>query len=306
MRMRTTNSLADLNVIREVAHAKNFSAAARELGLPPSSVSRRIAAVEQRLGVPLFHRTTREVSLTDAGAAYCAHIERILAEMEEAEMQVSRLAGLAQGTLLIETRPGISAWLLAPLLPRFLEAYPTISIDLRLTNDPIESLSPGTDLALRYGLAPPSSLVTRKITSTRQKVYASPEYIAKHGMPKTPEELANHNCIGFTNGNRPVVWRFRRQGYDRAIHVQGNLRGNDASALRTGVLAGVGVGISHVWIMRQALEERRVVELLDDYEPSTTESYEMNVSALYSPTMKNVEKLRVFLEFLQSNLKGNV
>jgi len=300
MLLRTGSSLTDLHVICEVARTRNFSTAARSLGLPPSSISRRIAAVEQRLGVTLFKRTTREVSLTPAGAGYCAQITRLLAELEQAERKVSRGTSMAEGTLVIETRPGISAWLLAPILPGFLEAYPQIRIDLRVVNDPIDALSRDTDLALRYGLPPPSSLVARKITSTRQRIYAAPSYLRRFGNPATPEDLDRHNCLGFSTNTRAPQWQFRAKGYERQMRANGNLRSNDPSTLRSVIQGGLGIGLAHTWIMQDLVQRGEVVELLAEYDVSNSETHDMNVSALYAPTMKSVEKLRVFLSYLQS------
>ncbi|MGN0933667.1 LysR substrate-binding domain-containing protein [Falsigemmobacter intermedius] len=305
MRLRSASSLTDLYVVSVVAKARNFTAAALELGLPPSSVSRRIAAVEDRLGVALFRRTTREVSLTDAGIAYSSMVEKILGELDEADLLVSRYAKMPEGTLRIETRPGLSAWLIAPLLPKFLAAYPTIRIDLRLTNEPMETLSPNIDLGIRYGLAAPSSLVTRKLTTTRQATYASPDYLAAFGTPETPLDLLSHNCVGFAYGDNDITWRYRKGDFDQSMTVQGSVRSNDVNTLRRAVVAGLGVNVAHEWMMENALREGKVVEILKDYEVTTMGTFDLHVSAIYSPAMKNVQKVRVFIDFLLNALRGH-
>lgn len=304
MRNRPTNSLDDLHVFLSVASTKNFSAAARDLGLPPSSISRRIGAIERRLGVALFKRTTREMTLTDAGIAYSKSVERILADLQEADLSVSRFAKVPEGVLRIESRPGLSAWLLAPLLPAFIEHYPTIQVDLRLTNQTLETLSPGTDVGIRYGLASPSSLVTRKIVTTRQGVYASPTYLARHGEPGTPDALQDHNCVVFTLGDIPVPWRFRKGDYDRTFRLGGSLRSNDVSTLGTAVINHLGIGVAHEWVMARAVREGSAVQILRDYEVTTMDSFDLHVCAIYSPALKNVQKVRVFVDFLLSTLRG--
>ena len=304
MKSRPVNSIEDLHVFLAVASAKNFSMAARALGLPPSSISRRIGAIEHRLGVALFKRTTRDMMLTDAGVAYAKSVERIFDDLQEADLAVSRFSRVPEGVLRIESRPGLSAWLLAPLLPRFLAKYPTIQVDLRLTNQTLEALSPGTDVGIRYGLASPSSLVTRKIVTTRQFVYASPAYLAQHGEPQTPDELASHNCLVFTLGDAPVKWRFRKGDYDRTLQAQGNLRSNDVSTLGTAVINHLGIGVAHEWVMQRAVDEGQAVRILPDYEVTTMNNFDLQVCAIYAPALKNVQKVRVFIDFLLSTLRA--
>lgn len=298
------NSLADLQIFMAVVNADNFSGAARALGLPPSSVSRRIAAIEAHLGVKLFKRTTRDVELTDAGRAYSASVARVLQDLQEADLAVARMAQVPEGHLRIESRPGLAAWLLAPLLPRFLALYPAIQVDLRLTNDTLETLSPGTDIGIRYGLARPSSLMTRKLVTTRQAVYAAPGYLAQHGEPATPDELSRHNCLIFSNGDTPVSWRFRRGDYDRALNLRGNLVSNDVSTLASAVVNGLGIAVNHEWVAEAGERQGRVVRILRDYEVTTMDSFDMQVGALYAPAMRHVQKVRVFLDFLQTTLRG--
>jgi DNA-binding transcriptional LysR family regulator len=305
MRKPDLNSLADLQLFMSVASAENFSAAARQLGLPPSSVSRRIGAIEKRLGVALFKRTTRDVSLTDAGSAYSRSVTRILADLQEADLAVSRFSRMPEGMLRIESRPGLSAWLLAPVLPRFLEQYPTIQVDLRLTNDMPETLSPGIDLGIRYGLAKPSSLVTRKIVTTRQGLYASPRYLQRYGEPASPDELQEHNCLVFSPDDAPATWRFRRGDYDRTMHLRGSLRSNDVTSLERAVAGGLGISVAHEWVAEEHLRRGEVVRILRDYEVTTTNSFDLHVCALYSPTLRNVQKVHVFIDFLMTTLRAS-
>jgi DNA-binding transcriptional LysR family regulator len=305
MRKPDLNSLADLQLFMSVASAENFSAAARQLGLPPSSVSRRIGAIEKRLGVALFKRTTRDVSLTDAGSAYSRSVTRILADLQEADLAVSRFSRMPEGMLRIESRPGLSAWLLAPVLPRFLEQYPTIQVDLRLANDMPETLSPGVDLGIRYGLAKPSSLVTRKIVTTRQGLYASPRYLQRHGEPASPDELQEHNCLVFSPDDVPATWRFRRGDYDRTMQLRGSLRSNDVTSLERAVAGGLGISVAHEWVAEEHLRRGEVVRILRDYEVTTMNSFDLHVCALYSPALRNVQKVHVFIDFLMTTLRAS-
>jgi DNA-binding transcriptional LysR family regulator len=303
MRNLQANSLTNLNVFMAVVGTKNFSSAARELQLPPSSISRRIGAMEERLGVALFKRTTRDVSLTEAGIAYAASVERILSDLREADLSVSRFAKLPEGKLVIESRPGLSAWLLAPLLPEFLASYPTLEVDLRLTNDTLETLSPGSDVGIRYGLAAPSSLVTRKIATTRQATYAAPAYLERHGTPRTPDDLVSHNCLAFSYGEHKTNWRYRQKDYDRVISPRGNFRSNDVTTLGVATTNAVGISVAHDWVMASAVEQGRVVPILTEYDVTTMDTFDLHVSAIYSPAVRNVQKVRVFIDFLLNVLR---
>jgi DNA-binding transcriptional LysR family regulator len=304
MRSRHTNSFGELNAFLAVVNCGNFSAAARELGLPPSSISRRISAIETRLGAVLFKRTTREVILTEAGTSYASSVERIMNDLYEADLAASRFSSVPEGTLRIESRPGLCACLLAPLLPKFVAAYPMIEVDLRLTDKTLESLKPGSDVGFRYGLGAPSSLVTRKIMTTRQGTYASPIYLQKYGTPNTPDDLVHHNCVAFSFDDNIVNWRYRLGSYDRVMTVSGNLRSNDVSTIALATDDGLGISVAHTWVMEKLLREGRVVNVLQDYEVSTMDTFDLHVSAVYAPAMKNVKKVRVLIDFMLQSLRS--
>ena len=303
MKYRPDNSLEDLAAFLAVVHCGTFSAAARSMNLPPSSIARRIGAIEARLGVSLFQRTTRDVSLTEAGESYALSVERIMADLEAADMEASHFSSLPEGLLRIESRPGLSAWLLAPLLPRFLEAYPQIEVDLQLTSGTLENLSPGTDLGIRYGLGAPSSLVTRKLATTRQGTYASPAYLDRFGMPQTPDDLADHNCLAFSYGDRQVAWRYRNGDRETEVLASGNMRSNDVTAIEMATVNGLGVSVAHTWVMEKAVRDGRAVPILTDYEVTTMGQFDLHVSAIYAPAMKTVQKVRVFVDFMLRTLR---
>lgn len=292
------NALADLRIFTNVVRTGSFSAAARQLGLPPSSVSRRIGALEQRLGVPLFIRTTRQVSLTEAGRVYSNSIQRVLSDLDEADLVVSKFHEKAQGTLCIESRVSLGSRLIAPLLPQFLREYPGVKVDLRLTSQQIETLSQGVDLAIRFGLGRASSLITRKVASARQGIYASPQYVAEFGAPQSPDELAKHNCLGFVVNGEAAVWRFRGENYTREIRVGGNYRSNDVGALHAATLAGLGVSVYHQWVVIDDVRAGRLQRVLADYEVTTMPTFDTHIYVMYPPNMQNLPKVRVFTDFL--------
>jgi DNA-binding transcriptional LysR family regulator len=293
-----SNALADLRIFTKVVKAGSFSAAARQLGLPPSSVSRRIGALEQRLGVPLFVRTTRQVSLTEAGRVYSTSVQRVLSDLEDADQIVSQFHDRPRGTLCIESRVSLGSRLIAPLLPRFIEEHPGLSIDLRLTSQRFEGLSQGVDLGIRFGLGKASSLMTRKVASTRQGIYASPKYLARHGEPRTPDDLLNHNCLAFVIHDEMATWRFRGVNYSRELRIAGNYRSNDTTALHAVTVDGLGIGVYHHWVVKQDVEEGRLVRILSDYDVTTMPTFDTHIYVVYPPNMQNLPKIRGFIDFL--------
>lgn len=298
------NALADLRIFTKVVRTGSFSAAARQLGLPPSSVSRRIGALEQRLGVPLFVRTTRQVSLTEAGRVYNNSIQRVLTDLDDADLLVSQFHDKPQGTLCIESRVSLGSKLIAPLLPRFLREYPGINVDLRLTSQQIETLSQGVDLGLRFGLGRASSLITRKIASSGQGIYVSPKYLAQNGEPTTLDELADHNCLAFVVNGEAAVWRFKQDNEISEFRVAGNYRSNDVNALHAATIDGLGISVYHEWVVTDDIRTGRLKRIMTDYEVTTMPTFDTNIYVMYPPNMQNLPKVRVFTDFLVRTLGG--
>lgn len=296
------NSLADLRIFTKVIRTGSFSAAARQLGLPPSSVSRRIGALEQRLGVPLFIRTTRQVSLTEAGRVYSGSINRVLSDLDAADQQVSQFHDKPRGTLCIESRVSLGSRLIAPLLSRFLREYPGLNVDLRLTSQQIDTLSQGVDLGIRFGLGRNSSLITRKVASARQGIYASPGYLKTHGEPNLPDDLVDHNCLAFVVNGEATVWRFRRGKETREMTIQGNYSSNDVGALHAVTLDGLGVSVYHEWVVTEDVRTGRLCRVLPDWQIATMPTFDTHIYVMYPPNMQNLPKVRVFTDFLVRHL----
>lgn len=292
------NSLADLRIFTKVIRTGSFSAAARQLGLPPSSVSRRIGALEHRLGVPLFIRTTRQVSLTEAGRVYSGSISQVLTDLDAADQQVSQFHDKPQGTLCIESRVSLGSRLVAPLLSRFLRDYPGLKVDLRLTSQQIDTLSQGVDLGIRFGLGRNSSLITRKVASARQGIYASPSYINTHGEPRTPDDLVGHNCLAFVVNGEASVWRFKNGKQTREITIDGNYRSNDVGALHAVTLDGLGISVYHEWVVTDDVRAGRLRRVMPDWQITTMPTFDTHVYVMYPPNMQNLPKVRVFTDFL--------
>lgn len=239
-----TRDLNDTLIFAKVVEQGSFTAAARTLGLPKTTVSRKVQELEERLGAQLLNRTTRKLGLTEAGAVYHDHSVRIARELEEAESAVGQLQGGPRGWLRVTAPYSIGILWIAPLLSEFHQRHPEVRIDLNLANDTIDLIATETDVALRIGNLPDSSLVARRLDSFRTQVYASPEYIARHGEPLHPDDLQHHRVLAFAkhrHGNR-YYWPLKA-GVDGAMvdfPVSPVFVANDPAPLQGAMLCGEG------------------------------------------------------------------
>lgn len=297
--------LIDVRVFLQAAESRSFSAAARHFGLPPSSVSRRIRALEDQLGVPLFVRNTRYISLTEAGQAYAQGANKIIESIAEAQRSVDHFRDTPRGKLTVLSKVTLGSRLIAPLIPSFLEQHPEISVDLHLTNQPIPTLPEGYDLAIRFGLAPPSELLTRRIGTIRQSLHASPGYLERHGVPRTPEDLRDHNCLGYVTNDEPAIWRFGSAEACREFRVAGSFRSNDVNALLTATRAGMGISVFHNFLTSEDVAQGGLVRLMNEQAVTTLSSFDTSIYLIFAENMKEVLKLRLFTAHLAENLKLN-
>ncbi len=218
-----------------------FSAAARDLDLTPSALSKLVTRLEDRLGVRLMNRTTRKLSLTAEGEAYYESAKRILNDIEEAETEVTRFSDQPKGLLRINVGVAFGLHQLSPALPRFLEKYPDIELDITLTDRMVDLVEEGADVAIRNSVLRDSSLVAKKICDLHRVICASPSYLKKHGTPKTPEDLRDHNCISISGAPQLRKWPFDVTGRVEHIEVKGNVTANNAESMLQLAVAGVGI-----------------------------------------------------------------
>ena len=229
-----------------VVQTGSLSGAGRQSGFSPASVSRQITALEDDLGVRLLNRTSRRLSLTEAGQVYLEHAERLLHDIDELRDAVSQMAVKPRGTLRIQSRISLGTQHVAPLIPTFLALYPDLKIDLWLTDNDLDLTEHGIDLAIRTGNLSDSTLIGRRLASSPRVICASPEYWAEHGKPATPEALMDHNCLTyrFEFGTAAALWQFRiDKGQSINIQVAGNFQTNNGEALRVATLSGLGVAV---------------------------------------------------------------
>jgi DNA-binding transcriptional LysR family regulator len=289
----------EMEVFTRVVDEGSLSAAARELGLTPSAVSRIIARAEQRLGTRLLLRTTRAITLTTEGEAYLRGARRILADLLEVEEAITD-QGVPRGRLRVSAALGHGRLTLVPLLAAFSARYPQVLVDLTLSDEIADIHGGQADVALRFGLLPDSSLSARCIGHTGQVVVASPEYLARCGTPQVPEDLAQHNCLRFNFRRAAPDWPFRRAGEEFSLKVMGNIECSSGEALAQ--LARLGAGIARIgtFTVADELKNGQLVALLEDYNPGDREP--LHAVFVGGPTMP--ARVRVFVDFLVEHHQG--
>lgn len=286
----------DLNAVRifvRVVDAKSFSAAATALGLPKSTVSRKISELEARLGVRLLHRTTRKLSVTAAGASYYARSSRIIADLDEAETAISDMQRSLTGTLKITAPVELGMQYLGPMLADFLAAHRGIRIDLELGDRIVDLVEEGFDLAIRAGTPEPSTLVVKTLGGARLQAYASPAYLAARGTPEVPEDLRRHDCLVFTTWPWGRVWRFGVGAAVVDVPVRGPLTANNISVVRAAAEAGLGVALLPAFFGEPSVQEGALVPVLEAHETPSTSLY-----VAYPSSRHMSARIRALVDFL--------
>lgn len=282
-------------VFAKVVDSGGFSAAARELGMSKSFVSKQVAALESELGARLLHRTTRRLSVTEAGAIYHEHCARVAQEVDAASQAVTRLRAEPTGTLRISAPVSFAAYHLAPVLDAFLQRHPRLRVDLDASDRPVDLADEGYDLALRLTGKPAPGLVARRLLTLDWVTCAAPSYLARHGAPTTPQALQEHNCIGYHGQPSTVGWNYRVGGRAVNVHPRGNVRANQATVLHHLAVAGVGILHFPRYVVAADLRAGRLVELLADYRgpgPNTA------LYAVWLPDRYLPPKVRAFVDFM--------
>jgi DNA-binding transcriptional LysR family regulator len=284
-----------MEVFAKVAAAGSFSAAGRALGLSQTMVTKHIAALEARLGIKLFHRSTRRLSITEAGRNYLETSERILADIEAAEAAVAADRVEPRGLLRLNTSVAFGTRQIAPLLAEFAQRHPLVTVELGLNDRLVDLADEGWDLAIRIGSLSDSSLIARRIAACRTVVCAAPSYLAARGNPRTVSSLTNHNCLGYTLSRVTGVdrWSFGAQG-EITVPVSGNLRANNGEALRTAAIAGHGLAYLPTFIVADDLRAGTLVAL--DLDQPTVQFG--GVYAVFLPDRHPAAKVRAFIDFI--------
>jgi len=286
-----------LALFAAVVEEGSFSAAGRRLDLSPSAVARAIDRIEARLGVRLLLRSTRILTLTAEGAAYLQAARRILADLDDVEQQIAD-QGAPRGRLRVTAALAHGRLCVVPLLGEFVASHPQILIDISLTDTIVDIAGGQADVAIRFGPLADSPLTARKIGETRRVIVASPDYLARRGMPQVPEDLHQHDCLSFNFRRAEPTWPFRKDGRDYALSVQGSIEANNGETL--GQLAAAGVGITRVgaFSIADALASGRLVPILEEFNPGDVEI----IHAVFVGGPNMPARVRVFVDFLIARL----
>ncbi|WP_342380667.1 LysR family transcriptional regulator [Myxococcus stipitatus] len=293
------NRSGEMEVFVKVVELGGFSAAARAFRMTPSAVSKLVARLEERLGARLLNRSTRALKLTPEGCGFYERSVRILEELDEAERQAAA-SDAPSGRLRINTNPAFSRCILIPLLPAFLARYPSVTVELNLTDKLIDLLDERTDVAIRAGPLKNSQLTARKLGETRLVIVGSPDYLQRHGAPKSPTDLATHNRLSFSYARASVSWPLVEGSTELAVAPVGSAEASDGEALRQMVLAGVGLARLAVFQVKEDLDAGRLVPVLEEHNPGDTEA----IHALYLSQGQHMPaRIRAFIDFLTAHVR---
>jgi DNA-binding transcriptional LysR family regulator len=281
-------------VFAQVVDSRSFSAAAARLGLSKSAVSKQIAKLEDRLGARLLNRTTRTLSPTDAGQDFYERCLRVVREVEEAERAITHLSAEPRGLLRLNAPASFGREYLAPLVPEMLARWPELRIEALFEDRFVDVVAEGFDLVIRITRLQDSSLVARRIASCRRVVCAAPSYLARRGVPRTPAELLQHDCILYSYATDQNEWEFvGPDGRLETVRVDGRLRANNAEVTLAALLAGAGLALSPDFIVGPDIAAGRLVPLLTDYENPFGAIY-----AVWPHNRNLAPKVRAVVDFL--------
>lgn len=278
----------------EVIARGSLSAAARAEGIAPAMIGRRLDALEERLGVKLLQRSTRKLALTDEGTAFLEDCQRILGDLENAELAVSERSAKASGHLTISAPAGFGRWHVAPLLPSFLAQHRDVALTLSLNDRVVDLIGEGIDVAIRIAALTDSSLVGAKLADNKRVVVGSPGYLKRHGMPKTLNDLARHNCLVISSDGSQRGWTFRHNGKNVILRVTGNMECNDGEVLHHWALAGKGLAWRSMWEVGAEIESGKLVSVLDEYAAPGNDIYAVFAQRRHLPL-----RIRAFVDFLK-------
>ena len=296
--MTTRIHPADLGFFSTLASAGSLSAAARELGVTTPAVSKHLALMERRLGVSLVNRTTRRMSLTPEGELYLEHARRILGEIDGMEEVLGAGKATPKGLLRVNATLGFGRSHVAPLISRFVRKHPQVEVQLQLSVNPPPLTEDAFDVCIRFGAPPDARVIARRIAPNRRLLCASPAYLARRGVPRTPQELAGHDCIGIRQGEEAYgVWRLTsgrgRNAATESVRTRGKLATNDGEIAVNWALDGHGILMRAEWDIERYLKNGRLVQVLPQY--ATPDA---DIHAVWPQRHQNTARVRAFVDFV--------
>lgn len=258
----------EMETFVRVVESGSFSSAARDLHMTPSAVSKMIGRLEDRLGVRLLSRTTRKLSLTEEGRVFFQRITPILSEVAEAEETVSLSTAEARGVLKVNASTAFGQYQIVPLIPAMLERYPSLQVQLTMTDSIVNLVEEGFDVSIRIGTLTDSSLIARKLGVAHRVLVASPAYLERHGVPKCPIDLEQHQCLKLSIPTSLNKWEFVLADGPRTVEVSGRFEADNAIALHEAALAGMGLFRAATFVVGDDIKAGRLVQVLQEYEIS--------------------------------------
>lgn len=290
---------AALDAFTHIVETGSFTAAAQALGLTRAAVSRQVRVLEDRLGSRLLNRTTRRVSLTEAGHAYYETARRVLGDLAEAEAGIAQLTDAARGLLRIDAPMSFGTLHLAPAIAEFMARYPDVVVQLALNDRFVDIVEEGFDIGLRIGRLEDSSLIARRVVESRRVLCAAPDYLTVHGRPEVPRDLRHHRILHYGYLESGATWRLSGKDGDHSVQIQAALCANNGEVLRDAAVAGQGIALLPTFIAGGALQTGSLVTVLSDYRPPEAALY-----ALYPPNRYLAAKVRLFIDFLVERFGG--
>lgn len=284
-------AISDLDIFARVARTGNMSAAGREMGLSPAVISKRISLLEERLGARLFQRTTRQLTLTETGEGYFKRVVDILSLVEEAEDFVSRRNTKPRGLLKVTAPTSFTRLHIAPYLAEFGNRFPDIELDFHLTDQFVDIIREGFDVAIRIGELQDSSLVARKLAPDRRVICAAPSYLERQGVPAKLSDLDGHICL---SAGAQDAWRLEGPEGQQQVRVKGNIRSNSSELVREALLSGLGLGLRGTWEVAAELGNGTLQAVLPQYRGSSSGA----IWAVYPSREFMPAKVNAFIEFL--------
>ncbi|MDJ0595528.1 MAG: LysR family transcriptional regulator [Pleurocapsa sp. MO_226.B13] len=298
------DKLKSLLIFIRSAQHRSFSSAARQLGMSPSAVSRAVLRLEDDLGVRLLQRTTRSLTLTEDGARFYDRCQQILAELEEAELEVKQAQSLPRGTLRLDLSLALGKMYIAPKLPQLIAKYPNLNLNVSFSDRMTDIIEEGIDATVRVGMGNDSRLIMRTMGTAYLVTCAAPAYLQQAGTPKTPQELERYRCINFIypQTRREFTWKFELAGDEVALSVPSYLQFDDAEAVLEAAIQGAGIIQAVKYIVAGAIARGELQPILTDYTPQLGTP----IAVIYPQKRYLSAKVRVFVEFmteLMTNLK---
>lgn len=295
------DKLTSMNVFVRVAKAGSFAGGARELGISRAMATKHIMQLEGSLGTRLFNRTTRSLSLTDVGGSYLERCQQVLLDVEEMESAVTHLQTEPRGVLKVSAPPVIGASHITRAIAQFLKLHPDLTVDLILQSSPGDLIDEGIDVAIYLGMLDDTSMVARKLASSSMVVCGSPDYLARRGVPKTPEDLLEHSCLVNWASSPRNKWLFKSDSGHTVITVSGRMQANVADAIRVAAIDGLGLVMLASYVVGRDIEKGKLRAVLENYTLPP-----LDIHAVYPHRKYLSAKVRRFLDFLQDWLGPQV